>query len=172
MGLRYPFNPQAPERYPKRRSGFLASIESRVTPRTKKPISAASALTLSPTWIGSLSRSVIQGCWWEVKVWPKVSWRGGHYGRPHPFPPLEGFARVPSCMVRRCINWAPPGGIGAVHQRGKHRRRKDQCNDSNTPEQVQALKPPSQRPEQLFVLSLSSRCRPVAPLGEHVSQTI
>jgi hypothetical protein len=62
--------------------------------------------------------------------------------------------------------------IGAVHQRGKHRRRKDQCNDSNTPEQVQALKPPSQRPEQLFVLSLSSRCRPVAPLGEHVSQTI
>jgi hypothetical protein len=75
-------------------------------------------------------------------------------------------------MVRRCINWAPPGGIGAVHQRGKHRRRKDQCNDSNTTEQVQALKPPSQRPGQLFVLSLPSRFRPVAPLGEHVSQTI
>jgi hypothetical protein len=37
MDLRYPFNPQAPERYPKRRSGSLASIESRVTPRTKKP---------------------------------------------------------------------------------------------------------------------------------------
>jgi hypothetical protein len=57
-----------------------------------------------------------------------------------------------ACMMLRCIR-APPGGTSAVHQRGK-RRRKDQCNDSNTPEQVQTLKPPSQRADQLFVFFL------------------
>jgi hypothetical protein len=61
--------------------------------------------------------------------------------------------------------------MGAVHQRGK-RRRKDQCKDSNTPGQVQTLKPPFQRAEQIFVLFLPSPYRPAPLLEEHVLQTI
>jgi hypothetical protein len=34
--------------------------------------------THAPTWIGSLSGSVIQGGRWEVKLGPKVRWRGRH----------------------------------------------------------------------------------------------